>query len=179
MTEDKFVFSTNTVEKVRQKFEDGYKISRQEKYWFSNLPMVRRSGLVFSFTDDELLEYSKCKFGIDEDGMPLIDSDTQTLKQSGIQYFSEKYCMIKNEEGKISNMRLRDYQNDILDLYTDNRFSILAGSRQIGKCLDPLETVNINGIDIHIYEIWYSNLNEKTVFDRLKHTLYNILKYLS
>jgi hypothetical protein len=141
MAEDKFVFSTEVVEKVRQKFEDGYKISRQEKYWLGAMPLVKKSGLVFSFSDNELLEYSKCKFGIDTEGMPYVDHKTQTLEQSGIQYFSEKYCMIKNEMGKIGNMRLRDYQNDILNLYTDNRFSILCGSRQIGKTITSAITI--------------------------------------
>lgn len=141
MAENQFIFTTEVVEKIREKFEDGYKISRQEKYWFSNLPLVKRAGLVFSYTDDELLEYTKCKFGIDEEGEPFIDDATQKLKQTGIQYFAEKYCMIKNEYGKIGNMRLRDYQNDILNLYTYNRFSILCGSRQIGKTITSAITI--------------------------------------
>ena len=173
MAEDKFVFSTEVVEKVRQKFEDGYKISRQEKYWLGAMPLVKKSGLVFSFSDNELLEYSKCKFGIDTNGMPYVDRKTQTLKQSGIQYFSEKYCMIKNEMGKIGNMRLRDYQNDILNLYTDNRFSILCGSRQIGKCFSFNDTVEILGKNIAIYELWYDTLDKKKLLDKVKYKLYS------
>lgn len=174
MSKDKYVFTTHVIESVRQKFEDGYKITRQEKYWFSNMPLVRRKGLVFSYSDEELLEYGKCKFGVDLEGLPYIDSETQTLKQTGVQYFAENYCMIKNEVGKISNMRLRNYQNDILNLYIYNRFSILCGSRQIGKCVNFTETVDVLGKKFYIFELWYDSLKHKTFIDIIKYYLYKI-----
>ena len=183
MAEDQFIFTTDIVEKVREKFEDGFKCTRQEKYWFGNLPLVRRSGLVFSFSDEELLEYTKCKFGIDVDGNPYVNHNEQILKQSGIQYFSEKYCRIKNEVGKISNMRLRLYQNDILDLYIKNRFSILVGSRQIGKCVNyDTEVFTFDGVTEkieYIFEIWYNSLKTKTIIDKIKHYLYKALVRLN
>jgi hypothetical protein len=178
MSENQFIFTTKVVEKVRQKFEDGFVISRQEKYWLSSTPLVKKSGLVFSYTDDELLEYTKCKFGIDINGEPFVDEENQTFKQSGIQYFAENYCMIKNEYGKIGNMRLRNYQNEILDLYINNRFSILCGSRQIGKCYLPDTQVVVNGKEEYVHDIWYDSIKNKTFIDKIKRCLYKMYSKL-
>ena len=177
MADNQFIFTTEVVEKVREKFDDGFVISRQEKYWFSNLPLVKKAGLVFSYSDEELLEYTKCKFGIDINDEPYVDHVEQELKQSGIQYFSENYCKIKNEYGKIGNMRLRDYQNDILDLYTDNRFSILCGSRQIGKTI----TSSITILYYCIFELDKNIMiaaNQKSTTDEIISKIKDIYYYL-
>ncbi len=175
MANEKFIFTSDIIEKIQRKSDDGYKITRQEKFWFDNLPLVKRKGLVFSYSNDELLEYAKCKCGIDIDDNPFIDPETQILKQSGVQYFAEKYCMMKNEDGRVKNIRLRDYQNNILDLYTKNRFSILMGSRQIGKCVTGDTLVSVDGTDMFIYELWYNTISDKKITDIIKYYLYKIL----
>ena len=81
---------------------------------------LRKSGITFGFTDNEvngneLEEYTKCK----------ID----------INYFANNYCFIKSEDGAFHKMTLRDYQYDILDLYDNNKLSILMASRQVGKTI--------------------------------------------
>ena len=96
-----------------QKENLGLKKTLAEKIWFENKRGIRKANLAFGMTQEELTEYAKCKYSV--------------------KYFSEAYCKIKKEDGTIGQMTLRDYQKDIIDLYTNNRFSILCASRQVGK----------------------------------------------
>jgi hypothetical protein len=114
--ERKVVFTSQLVTETTDKINDGVVVKRFQNPWFQNEVGVRRSGLTFMMTDDEIQEYIRCKLDIN--------------------YFAEKYCRIKTEDGSVQNIRLRDYQKKILDLYTKNRFSILCGSRQIGKTVN-------------------------------------------
>lgn len=126
--EKQFIFTAENVVDVTAKINDGYSIKRYMNPWFMGETGVRRAGCVYSITEDEVQEYIKCKLDI--------------------HYFSEKYCKIKREDGTIGAMKLRDYQKDILDLYTKNRFSILMASRQVGKALRHGSSVwKINGED--------------------------------
>ena len=114
--ERKIVFTSQLVTETTDKINDGVVVKRFQNPWFQNEVGVRRSGLTFMMTDDEINEYINCKLDIN--------------------YFAEKYCRIKTEDGSVQNIKLRDYQRKILDLYTKNRFSILCGSRQIGKTVN-------------------------------------------
>jgi hypothetical protein len=114
--ERKIVFTSELVNETTNKINDGVVVKRFQNPWFQNEVGVRRSSLTFMMTDDEIQEYIKCKLDI--------------------HYFAEKYCRIKTEDGSVQNIKLRDYQKKILDLYTKNRFSILCGSRQIGKTVN-------------------------------------------
>lgn len=119
--EKKFVFTSKLVDEITEKINDGVVVKRFQNPWFKNEIGYRRAGITFMMTEDEIQEYIKCKLDI--------------------QYFAEKYCRIKTEDGSVQNIRLRDYQRDILDLYTKNRFSILCGSRQIGKTINAAITM--------------------------------------
>jgi len=114
--ERKFIFTSKVVDEITNKINDGVVIKRFQNPYFSSEVGLRKSGITFRMTEDEIQEYIKCKLDI--------------------HYFAEKYCKIKTEDGSIQNIRLRDYQKDILDLYTNNRFSMLMGSRQIGKTIN-------------------------------------------
>ena len=121
-TEDrKFIFTTTLIEEISEKISEGVVVKRYQNPWFKNDVGVRRAGITFQYTDDEISEYIKCKMDI--------------------KYFAEKYCRIKTEDGSVQNIKLRDYQKEILDLYTQNRFSILCGSRQIGKTINAAITM--------------------------------------
>ena len=106
-------FNTKLVDDVTEKLNLGYQIKRENNPWWKNMIGVRKAGVAFAGTKLEQEEYLRCK----------VD----------IHYFAEKYCKIKLEDGSIGQMYLRDYQKDILDLYVNNRFSILCASRQVGK----------------------------------------------
>jgi hypothetical protein len=112
----KVVFTTELINDVTDRINDGVVIKRFENPWYQSEIGLRKSGLTFKMSQDEIEEYIRCKLDI--------------------HYFAEKYCKIKTEDGSIQNIRLRDYQKKILDLYTGSRFSILMGSRQIGKTIN-------------------------------------------
>jgi len=112
----KIIFTSTLIEDVTDRINDGVVIKRFENPWFQSEVGLRKSGITFMMSQDEIQEYIKCKLDI--------------------HYFAEKYCKIKTEDGSIQNIKLRDYQKKILDLYTASRFSILMGSRQIGKTIN-------------------------------------------
>ncbi len=157
--EKKFIFNSKIVEEITGKINDGVVVKRFQNPWFKNEIGVRRAGLTFMMTEDEIQEYIRCKLDI--------------------QYFAEKYCKIKTEDGSVQNIRLRDYQRKILDLYTNNRFSILCGSRQIGKCIEfnslvELENGEIYRIGILYYQI-VSQFRQLTFLEKLKIRIYNTI----
>lgn len=119
--ERKFIFTTKLVDDITSKINDGVVLKRFQNPYFSSEIGLRKSGITFKMTEDEIQEYIKCKLDI--------------------HYFAEKYCRIKTEDGSIQNIKLRDYQKEILNLYTNNRFSILMGSRQIGKTINAAITM--------------------------------------
>ena len=120
---DKYVniLTTKKVDEITNKQNLGEKISLSEKIWFKNEVGVRRAKLQFAMTKKELDEYTKCKMNI--------------------HYFAEKYCKIKREDGTIGPMVLRDYQKKIIDLFTNNSYSILMASRQTGKTISAAITI--------------------------------------
>jgi hypothetical protein len=157
--ERKFVFTTKLVEEITDKINDGVVVKRYQNPWFKSEIGVKRAGITFAMTPDEIQEYIRCKLDI--------------------QYFAEKYCRIKTEDGSIQNIKLRDYQKKILDLYTNSRFSILCGSRQIGKCSVFNTVVQISDIKFERIGILYYNIiktyRKLTFLERLKIKLYNII----
>ena len=76
---------------------------------------VRRAGLSFDMNEDEMNEYIKCKLDIN--------------------YFIQKYCYTKSQDGTQKIIKLRDYQHEILDNFSNHRFNILMASRQSGKTI--------------------------------------------
>ncbi len=121
--DDKYinVLTTRKVEAILHKQNLGEKIALAEKIWFNNEAGVPKAKLQFAMTKKELDEYTKCKLNV--------------------QYFAEKYCKIKREDGTIGPMTLRDYQKQIIDLYTKNNYSILMASRQTGKTISAAITI--------------------------------------
>lgn len=159
LEEKRFVFNSKNVEEITDKINDGVVIKRYQNPWFENQLGVRRTGITFAWTDEEIQEWVKCA--------------------KDIYYFAEKYCKVKTEEGNITNIKLRDYQYKILDLYTKNRFSILMGSRQIGKCVTFNTLVDLeSGEKVRIGILYYtiqSMERNLTFLEKVKITLYNIL----
>jgi hypothetical protein len=107
------ILSTEKVKEIQEKERLALPLKLNERLWFKNNPGVRKAGLRFATTQIELNEYLKCKLSV--------------------YYFAEHYCKIKLEDGSIGQMKLREYQKDIIKLYTESRYSILMASRQSGK----------------------------------------------
>lgn len=167
MAEKQVRFTTELIEEIREKHDQGYVIHQHEKFWLGNMVNVKKTGLSFVPTEDEWMEIAKCKMG-------TYDVEEQRWK-SGLEYFAETYCKVKREDGSVGQIYLRDYQKEILDLYNDNRFSILMGSRQIGKCLSFDNQVVINGQLKYLFEVWFDSLNSPSVYDYVKWVLYKLI----
>jgi len=163
----KNLWTTKKVKDVIHRENLGDKIKQDEKIWFDNKTGFRKAGLRFAATKKESVEYSKC----------LLD----------VNYFAETYVHIKREDGTVGNMKLRDYQKDIIDLYTKNRFSILMASRQMGKCVSFATNVTIRDntthriYDISMGELYYISVKlerKLTIIEYIKFNLYKLLTIL-
>ena len=177
MEENRIVFTSKLVEEIKKKQDEGILVPQHQKFWFGNMTNVKKANLKIMLTADEEMEYYKCKLGIDADGFPAMPGSE--VVKSGLEYFAEKFCKIKREDGSVGELRLRDYQTDIMKLYDDNRFSILMGSRQIGKCIayDTLVETE-NGME-PIFEIYYRHVEHLNIYDKIKYWLYKAAILLS
>lgn len=161
--ENLFIMTSKKIDEITEKEKLALPLKRHEKLWFKNLTGVRKSGIKFAMTPDEFDEYVKCKLSV--------------------YYFAEKYCKIKLGDGTVGKMKLRDYQMDIIKLYTENRYSILMASRQVGKCLTFNTLVNIidengNKFTINLGKLYYETLKKYrklTFLEKIKMFLYKIL----
>ena len=109
------IWTTKMVEEATDKLSNGFLLKRVENPFFENVIGLRSSGLTFKMSNEEQEEYIRCALDI--------------------HYFARTYCYIKGEEGQPIIIPLRDYQNEILDNFFNNRFNILMASRQIGKTI--------------------------------------------
>jgi hypothetical protein len=62
--ERKIIFDTQLVEEVTNKINDGVIVKRFQNPWFQNEIGVRRAGITFRLSEDEIQEYIKCKLDI-------------------------------------------------------------------------------------------------------------------
>lgn len=76
-------------------------------------PHLRRPGLLYEWSEHELLEAAKCR--------------------KDILYFADNYIQMYLPNGTYGHIKLRKYQRKYLKLLQDNRFVAYVASRQIGK----------------------------------------------
>jgi hypothetical protein len=159
------IWTTKKVEEATEKILDGFTLKRVENPFYENTIGLRRAGLTFQFTKEELEEYIKCKMDV--------------------HYFAENYCWVKGEQGEPVRLKLRDYQREILDNFFNNRFNILMASRQIGKCFSFNTNVKIldnNTVyDIRFGKLYYSLVSryrKLTLLEKIKIKIYDIIYFL-
>ena len=127
------VYSSALIDQMLEDRRKGYQIDMSP--FFQGNVMYRDAGVSFKYTQEELEEILKCS----EDCL----------------YFVEKYCKFLNDKGR-TLVNLRDYQKDILKLYSDevwdeeigdaipkNRYVILLQSRQTGKCVEGCTEIEL------------------------------------
>lgn len=148
------VWNNKKVEECRQKIMMGEMVS-SSPFW-DNDPNWRAGNIVYEYTQEELEEVKKC--------------------MQDVVYFAEKYCYLMTDKGT-KNVKLRDYQIELLRGFQEGRFSVVLSSRQVGK-------TTTSGI----FLTWYSLFNfDKTaliagnklgtaveIIDKIK----NIMQYL-
>ena len=77
--------------------------------------LIKRAGVEEQYTKEQLEEYMKCS----QDPKHFIESYTQ---------------IISLDEGMVP-FALRGYQEDLIDHYNENRFSVVLAARQSGKSI--------------------------------------------
>lgn len=165
---ESYIMTTKKVEEIMEKEKLAHPLKLHERLWFRGKDNfgVRKKGVKFAMTQEESEEYTKCYLSI--------------------YYFAENYCKIKLEDGTVGQMKLRDYQKDIIKLYTENRYSILMASRQIGKCFSFNGKLRIKDFenqtyDINIGKLYYQTLSKYrklTKYEKTKMFLYSLLDKL-
>ena len=79
---------------------------------------IKRDGVVTQFNIFEVEEYKKC--------------------MSDASYFASKYCKIIHLDKGLVNFELYDYQSNMFDHFTAERFSIVLACRQSGKSISSV-----------------------------------------
>lgn len=164
--DESYVLTTEKVEEILEREKLGLQKKRTERLWKDNIQGVRHEGIKFGITEKELEEYIKCK--------------------KSVYYFAENYCQIKREDGTIGFTKLRDYQKDIIKLYTENRYSLLCAARQSGKCsLFNTNVLIVNNnkepYKTNLGTIYYNEIKKErnlTYLEKIKIFLYKILQIL-
>lgn len=128
---NKIVWSTETIKKAENAINAGSKPKNSPFY--ENQLHWRKADIVFQYSKEEMEEIKRCK--------------------KDIVYFAENYCYLMTDDGYV-NVRLRDYQKEMLRNYQEHRFNVTLASRQIGKTTT-----------VSIFFAWYLCFQvEKTAF---------------
>ena len=93
---------------------------------------IKRDGVVTQFNTFEVQEYRKC--------------------MKSASYFASKYCKIIHVDLGLVNFKLYDYQSNMFNHFTDNRFSIVLACRQSGKSISSVA-----------YLLWYAIFHPEKV----------------
>lgn len=106
------VWTSDRMEQLSVAMDEGYK--PKDTPFYEGDPLWRKGNIVFEWTDEELAEIKKCA--------------------SDIVYFANNYCSVMTDDG-VRTIKLRDYQEEMLEGFVDNRFAICLSSRQTGKTI--------------------------------------------
>ena len=122
----KLVWSTKSINDLLVALDKGYR-PQVSMPFYEGKQFLRRGNIVFEYTDSEISEIAKCA--------------------NDIVYFAEKYAVVMTDEG-IQQVKLREYQKDLLRDFQYNRFNIVLASRQMGKT-----------VTASIFNAWYLTFN--------------------
>ena len=107
----KLVWSTKSINELISALDKGYR-PKVPMPFYEGKQFLRRGNIVFEYTEEEIAELTRCA--------------------NDIVYFAEKYAVVMTDDG-IQNVKLRDYQIDLLRDFQNERFNIVLASRQMGK----------------------------------------------
>lgn len=122
--------------------------------FYDNNPGVRKSGVDFGYTEEELEETKRCK--------------------DDVIYFAENYCYTMTAHG-YKQIKLRPYQKRVLKELYENNFSVFLASRQIGKCFNFDTKIVVNGQERYFFELFYEQVKKNrklNILEKLKYSLY-------
>ena len=104
-------WSTKTVDNWMRDHAEGS--FHKENPWLDGQVGIKRAGLLFDYTAEEIEELTK--------------------SANDVIYFANHYGYCMHGTQGYKPITLRDYQEEMLRSYTDNRFTCCMSSRQVGK----------------------------------------------
>ena len=122
----KLIWSTKSVNELLLALDKGYR-PKVPLPFYEGKQFLRKGNIVFEYTEPEITELAKCA--------------------NDIVYFAEKYAVVMTDDG-VQQVRLRDYQKQMLRDFQHNRFNIVLASRQMGKT-----------VTASIFNAWYITFN--------------------
>jgi hypothetical protein len=122
----KLIWSTKSVNELLLALDKGYR-PKVPLPFYEGKQFLRKGNIVFEYTEAEITELAKCA--------------------NDIVYFAEKYAVVMTDDG-VQQVRLRDYQKQMLRDFQHNRFNIVLASRQMGKT-----------VTASIFNAWYITFN--------------------
>lgn len=154
-------WSTNMVDSWMKDHAEG--LFHKENPWLDGQVGVKRAGLSFEYTPDEIAELAKSA----DDAI----------------YFANHYGYCLHGSQGYKPVVLRDYQEEMLRSYSDNRFTVCLSSRQSGKC-SINSFINILDFDTNetvlktIDEFYYKNLKKTYFLQKIKLFLLKLYRML-
>lgn len=118
--DDKTVWNSETIAKALEAVENGYTLPNNPFY--EKDINYRKADLLYHYNEFEWEELKKCA--------------------ADVMYFANNYAYTMTDTG-MQPIKCRDYQEEVLNIYQNNRQVCFMASRQIGKCLDGLTKVQI------------------------------------
>jgi hypothetical protein len=154
---DSQIWTTELVDDLVEKVEEyGLDLSKVKHPFFEKNIDLRQGRVAFQLSDMERSEFKKCR--------------------KDIVHFANTYIKLMQEHG-IDNIELYPYQVEMLKMYQENRYSIVVGSRQIGKTV-------VAGIFLTWYLIFNADKNimlaankgdtAKEILDKVKSIVLNL-----
>ena len=101
-TENNYWSTERIDDLLRRVDEEGLDFKSVDNPFHDNNPDLKRSNVLWNFTEDEILEIQKCA--------------------KDATYFS-KYCKVVTDSG-LAYIELRDYQSSVIREYQSNRFNV-------------------------------------------------------
>jgi len=155
----RFIWDSEKVETYRKNIEVGI-INHGPSPFFEKNPILRKGGITFAYTDEEIEEIKRC--------------------QKDPLYFADKYAFSMTDEG-IQKIQLRDYQREIIKGYHENRSCVLLSSRQSGKTVMSsifLVWYFCFNIDKNLVIVANKGATTTEIVDKIKNVYYNLPFFL-
>lgn len=151
------VWSTKAMESWMADHAEG--TFHKENPWLDNQVGVKRAGLLFDYTPEEIQELTK--------------------SANDVIYFTNHYGYCMHGSQGYKPITLRDYQEEMLHSYADNRFTCCMSSRQVGKCFfNGKIYLQQNNKNFHKYieDVYYER--GKGFLSWIKHLLLKVYRKL-
>lgn len=113
MENKQIVWTTKKINEWCETYSNGEIQDKSKNPWQDGIYGIRKAGLVFEYTPEEITEIAKCS--------------------NDVIYFANNYCYCLQGSKGYKRMKLRKYQERMLHDYQNNHFNCVCSSRQIGK----------------------------------------------